>query len=161
MKKIILLCVCIVVLFLQSCTTRYEIKTSKMPLRQIYSTSQVNSSEEAWFFLVAASYNNDSSTEYVVKVFAKYDNLYYHYVEIPLDKLYIIIDTANVIPTLQVKAITETTGDLDYIHKNWGTDTDILSPDNFVWHYEEIQYFITCNERVIPEELNQILLSQL
>ena len=136
MKKIIFLLVSIALF--SSCNLIVERKSNKFELRQLDSSVSDSKSSNAWFFIAAGSYSENTSNESVVKVFAKVDGMY-RLIKFPLEMARINIDNSISSPNIQ----------LVYRNEIEISDERLLNGYNYLVDY----YIINCPEIYLPEKL--------
>ena len=136
MKKIIFLLVSIALF--SSCNLIVERKSYKFELRQLDSSVNDSKSSNAWFFIAAGSYSENTSNESVVKVFAKVDGMY-RLIKFPLEMARINIDNSISGPNIQ----------LVYRNEIEISDERLLNGCNYLVDY----YIINCPEIYLPEKL--------
>jgi len=143
MKKIIFLISILALSVLESCTVEHEKpmvnrKSENLYLRQLVKSTNQKTETSGSFFLVAGSYSSNSETKTVVQVFAKIKGEY-RFMEIPIEKIRIQIDSSCKIPYVV----------LNYREREEKSIEDLLNYPEWYIDY----YTIICSEEYLPERL--------
>lgn len=114
-----------------------QYKTNKLLLRQLVKKDKIEKSERGSFFLIAGRYNNTTTEETIVKVFALVDGRY-RYIEFGIEDIRIQIDNSIITPFLIIESKS--------IEKYSDEEAINYCCNNKV-------YVIHCPEKYLPEKL--------
>lgn len=138
MKKLIIITV--ILLMFTSCSENRT--SSKLELRQLIQQTEVSKYSSGIYFFAIGTYNQLEESKIIIKCFALVEGRY-RMVEIPIEKLRIVIDDTLISPILQI----------EYTAMDIYSDNDLLNCSNL-----DKVYVLYCPEKYLPERLLPITL---
>lgn len=135
MRKLIIVALALFIGGCSEVTTKIR-KTSVFQLRQLVQNTEKNKYSSANLFFLIGHYSSRESTEINVKVFANVEGAY-RFIEIPIEKIRVVLVDSISKPTLQIVYYAESLSDEQVC--------------NHQYYWEKC--IITCSEEYLPEKL--------
>lgn len=131
-----------------SCGGKNPHRNLPIELRQLVKTTDTKSESHSSFFLIMGSYNESTTQEITIKVFANIDGAY-RFISMPIEKVRINIDNSLIKPNMQLEYSFRSTLD-DKTVLDWFADERTNA--NLI-HNPKLTYIINCPEQYLPEKL--------